>query len=273
MKLKEVCERTGLSRKTIRLYEEKELFCPQKERRNGREYRDYTEEDVQTLLVIASLRKAWFTMDEIRRMQNDPAEIQTILPQYKAWLLAQKSQLDGLLSAAEEIDPETVLSIDDLSARMEPETKKLSLPPADIRPRFQYLDAMDTRPERHSIQDTELQFNGMRVFWAWPHKTMSQKLLDDTLETIQADANGPVKDREPEKDPLLLRIIQVPLLIAAFGSFAVASLYAWGLRFHWKAWLIFAISGLPLALISYRRYRREQRAWIQRISAEKQQTK
>ena len=39
MKLKEVCEATGLTRKTIRLYEEKGLLVPQKEARNGREYR------------------------------------------------------------------------------------------------------------------------------------------------------------------------------------------------------------------------------------------
>lgn len=42
MKLKEVCESTGLTRKTIRLYEEKGLLVPHKEYRNGREYREYT---------------------------------------------------------------------------------------------------------------------------------------------------------------------------------------------------------------------------------------
>ena len=38
MKLKEVCASTGLSRKTIRLYEEKGLLVPQMEHRNGRDY-------------------------------------------------------------------------------------------------------------------------------------------------------------------------------------------------------------------------------------------
>lgn len=128
MKLKEVCEQTGLSRKTIRLYEEKALFAPHKERRNGRDYREYTEEDVHQLQVIASLRRAWFTMEEIRRMQADPAAIREIIPQYKQWLLAQKVQLDGLIAAAEDIPLEEVTSIEDLSARMESATSRLPLP-------------------------------------------------------------------------------------------------------------------------------------------------
>lgn len=143
MKLKEVCELTGLSRKTVRLYEEKELFSPHKERRNGREYREYTEEDIHKLQVIASLRKAWFTMEEIRRMQADPAAIREIIPQYKQWLSAQKAQLDGLIAAAEDIPLEEVTSIDDLSARMEAETSKLPLPPVDIDPHFKYLDQLE----------------------------------------------------------------------------------------------------------------------------------
>ena len=56
MKLKEVCESTGLSRKTIRLYEEKGLLVPQMERRNGRDYREYTQADVDALREIATLR-------------------------------------------------------------------------------------------------------------------------------------------------------------------------------------------------------------------------
>ena len=82
MKLKEVCESTGLSRKTVRLYEEKGLLVPQKERKNGRDYREYTPEDVEILREIATLRRAWFTMDEIARMQQDPDAIEEIFPQY-----------------------------------------------------------------------------------------------------------------------------------------------------------------------------------------------
>lgn len=49
MKLKEGCDRTGLTKRTVRFYEEKELLVPQKTYKNGREYREYSEEDVARL--------------------------------------------------------------------------------------------------------------------------------------------------------------------------------------------------------------------------------
>ena len=119
MKLKEVCESTGLSRKTIRLYEEKGLLVPQMERRNGRDYREYSPEDVKRLQEIATLRRAWFTMDEIARMQQNPETIGEIFPQYLQWLEKQKETLEGLLSAARAIVPGTVRDIEELSRRMQ----------------------------------------------------------------------------------------------------------------------------------------------------------
>ena len=147
MKLKEVCESTGLSRKTIRLYEEKGLLVPQMEHRNGRDYREYSTEDVKRLQEIATLRRAWFTMDEIARMQQNPDAIEEIFPQYLQWLESQKETLEGLLSAARSIEPDKISSITELSEKMQ-EAEKMPLPQADIEPRFQYLDALEQRPAK-----------------------------------------------------------------------------------------------------------------------------
>ena len=49
MTRKEVCTATGLSIKTLRLYEEKGLIAPERQYRNGREYRVYTPELVAQL--------------------------------------------------------------------------------------------------------------------------------------------------------------------------------------------------------------------------------
>ena len=147
MKLKEVCEATGLTRKTIRLYEEKGLLVPQKEARNGREYREYSPKDVETLREIATLRRAWFTMDEISRMQQDPEAIGEIFPKYLQWLEAQQQTLRQLLTAARAIDPQQVKSVAELSWKMK-EAEKMPLPQTDIEPRFQYLDALEQRPQK-----------------------------------------------------------------------------------------------------------------------------
>ena len=147
MKLKEVCEATGLTRKTIRLYEEKGLLVPRKEERNGREYREYSPKDVETLREIATLRRAWFTMDEISQMQQEPEAIGEIFPQYLQWLEAQQQTLQQLLTAARAIDPERVKSVAELSREMK-EAEKMPLPQADIEPKFQYLDALEQRPQK-----------------------------------------------------------------------------------------------------------------------------
>jgi len=143
MKLKEVCTETGLSRKTIRLYEEKGLLVPRKEYRNGREYREYSPEDVRKLKVIALLRRAWFTMEEIRQMQEDPDSIQDIFPQYRRWLRQQKQDLDTLIAVAETIDVSQVEDIDQLTEEMSAAAEKLPLPQWDIQPRFKFLDEME----------------------------------------------------------------------------------------------------------------------------------
>ena len=147
MKLKEVCESTGLSRKTIRLYEEKGLLVPQMEHRNGRDYREYTQADVDALREIATLRRAWFTMDEIARMQQNPETIGEIFPQYLQWLENQKETLERLLTAARAIEPGTVQNIEELSRRMQA-ADRMPLPAMDIQPHFRHLDAQEQRPPK-----------------------------------------------------------------------------------------------------------------------------
>lgn len=146
MKLQEVCSATGLTKKTIRFYEEKQLITPTVERRNGRNYREYTQTDVDTLLEIATLRKAWFTIEEIHRMQEEPDAIRDIFPQYRQWLRQQKAELELLLAVAEQIDAEKVCSVHQLTETMSDAAAKLPLPPVDVKPRFRYLDELETRP-------------------------------------------------------------------------------------------------------------------------------
>ena len=161
MTIKEVCDRTGLSRKTIRLYLEKGLVSPASEHRNGRTFRTWSEEDVRQLEMIASLRRAWFTMEEIRRMQDDPESIREILPGYRQWLLSQKESLDGLVRASEKLNADRIADVYALSAEISHESGKLPLPESDIRPRFGYLDAMEEtiRPNQISRGGSTMKFN------------------------------------------------------------------------------------------------------------------
>ena len=281
MKLKEVCRRTGLSRKTIRLYEEKELLVPRKEVRNGREYREYTEEDVQTLLVVASLRKAWFTMEEIRRMQRDPAAIAEILPQYRQWLYAQKRQLDGLIAAAEKLAAKDIHSVAELSAQIQAETDKLPLPPMDVTPHFRYLDELEERlPLEVDEQQKQREERQKERAWAWRRIVLyssklpffdynfQRRLFRESRNLDWKGNDGPVQRVPPEQGPRWLRRVKGFLTLTATVFAVMCMVRMLGGMFPLKLWVPFLLTaGVRLAMAGVD-YRREQRAWLRRLQGE-----
>ena len=78
MKIKEVCERTGLTDRTVRFYVEKGLLQVEGNVSNGRVNREYSEKDVEMLKDISKLREAGFSIQEILDMQNPKNNIQEI---------------------------------------------------------------------------------------------------------------------------------------------------------------------------------------------------
>lgn len=66
MQIGEVAERTELSIKTIRHYDEVGLVTPSERSVGG--FRLYTEADVQRLLVIRRMKPLGFTLDEMRQL-------------------------------------------------------------------------------------------------------------------------------------------------------------------------------------------------------------
>ena len=68
MKINEVEQLVGISKRNIRFYEKEGLLSPGRNADNG--YRDYGEEDVETLRKIKLLRKLDVPLEEIRRMQQ-----------------------------------------------------------------------------------------------------------------------------------------------------------------------------------------------------------
>lgn len=71
MKMKEVCALTGLTERAVRFYVQEQLAAPQSQRRGGRTWLDFSEADVERLRAVGTLRRAGFTIDEIRSMGRD----------------------------------------------------------------------------------------------------------------------------------------------------------------------------------------------------------
>ncbi|MBR2953866.1 MAG: MerR family transcriptional regulator [Clostridia bacterium] len=83
MKIKEVIKETGLTDRAIRLYMENDLIKPEyDENYNGRKSIDFSENDVVQLKNIATLRKADFSIQEIKDLQSGGETAQQIVKDY-----------------------------------------------------------------------------------------------------------------------------------------------------------------------------------------------
>ena len=103
MKMKEVCTRTGLTERAVRLYIEKGLLSPQKTWRREREYLDFSEDDLRRLEQIGLLRRYFFSLDEIDGMLGSPSLIgETIAERQKA-LADEAAAREGALKLFTEI--------------------------------------------------------------------------------------------------------------------------------------------------------------------------
>ena len=84
MKIREVMNQTGLTEKTIRFYVEKGLVSPAGYESNGREYREYSPDDVRQLQQVADLRRAYFSIGDILLMKESPERIPEVLDRWCA---------------------------------------------------------------------------------------------------------------------------------------------------------------------------------------------
>lgn len=90
MNIKEIEERSGLTRANIRYYEQEGLIAPV---RRENKYRDYSEEDLETLLRIALLRSLGFSLEEIRRLQSGEADFAAAMRERSAALETEGQRL------------------------------------------------------------------------------------------------------------------------------------------------------------------------------------
>lgn len=119
MKMKEVLERTGLTDRAVRLYIANELVSPECTRGyTGRNNYDFSEEDIEALQKIALLRKADFSIEQIKALQSGGEEAKTALCEY----LEEKREeyhRDGLiLEALNGLPGEEAPDLDELCRRL-----------------------------------------------------------------------------------------------------------------------------------------------------------
>ena len=92
MTIKDVEERTGLSRSNIRFYEKEKLIEPSRNESNG--YRDYSENDVENIKKIAYLRTLGISIEDIRSIISEKVTLQEMLEKQKEVLKNQITDLN-----------------------------------------------------------------------------------------------------------------------------------------------------------------------------------
>ena len=69
--MKEVCTACGLTERAVRFHVQEGLAAPDAQRRGGRTWLDFSPADVERLKAIATLRRAGFTVEELRAMTKN----------------------------------------------------------------------------------------------------------------------------------------------------------------------------------------------------------
>lgn len=152
MTIKEAAARTGLTEKTIRYYEAQGFIHPSTEEKNGRNFRAYSEENVQELKNIAVLRKMRFTIEEIRKLQQGNADTAEILTVYRHRIEREMKEISEIYELTSGMNMEEMHSIAEIAAKTAADLKKASLPQTDIAPDFGHIDEMEQKQHVRSIR-------------------------------------------------------------------------------------------------------------------------
>ncbi len=121
MTIKDLENRTGMDRATIRFYEKEGLIAPQRQS-NG--YRDYSEEDLLTLEKIALLRRLDLPLEDIRAVQKGEVPLCMALERQHQNLLARQNETARALQVSLAIQRER-----ESYHTLQPEKYKAQLPP------------------------------------------------------------------------------------------------------------------------------------------------
>ena len=112
MTIKDVEERTGLSRSNIRFYEKEKLIEPSRNENNG--YRDYSENDVENIKKIAYLRTLGISIEDIRSIISEKVTLQEMLEKQKEVLKNQITDLNKAKLMCEKMLDEESISYEKL---------------------------------------------------------------------------------------------------------------------------------------------------------------
>ena len=142
MRIKEAARKTGLTEKTIRYYESRGLVLPDTEERNGRTWRDYTEDHIRLLEAVAILRRAQFHVEEIDAILADPGSIPEVLDEVGRRVEKTYETLGRLRSELKRREVHDAPDMLTLAEELKETVRPLPLPPQDMKFNFKAMDKL-----------------------------------------------------------------------------------------------------------------------------------
>ena len=137
MKIKDVCELTKLSDRTIRYYIEQGLITPSyTENYLGRKAYSFFQKDINELNNIATLRKFDFTIDEIRNIITSPENSKNIIENVKLRTRKAAEENEEKLSVLVQLDNEKAYTISELAKQLTIYSEKIPVQNEDTRKSF-----------------------------------------------------------------------------------------------------------------------------------------
>ncbi len=129
MKIKTVCELTGLTARTIRVYIDEKLIAPEfTENYLGRRSFEFSQSDITALQNIATLRKYGFSIDEIHNILLDSQTSIAIIENVKQRTKIQADESLERLKALACVEDKKAYSVEELSEILLQSESELELP-------------------------------------------------------------------------------------------------------------------------------------------------
>ena len=143
MRIKEVCERTGLTDRAIRLYMESGLVSPKQETNYmGRRSYIFSEEDVRVLEAVATLRRADFSIADIVHMQASAESLPRIVSEHRQRLAEEIATKENILRTLHQYDSGAQKDYFDLATAISSSASRNSIPKEDSRMNLKDLKCM-----------------------------------------------------------------------------------------------------------------------------------
>ena len=116
LKIKAVCDLTGLTARTVRVYIDEQLIAPEfTENYLGRRSFEFSQSDIDAIQNIATLRKYGFSIDEIRNILLDSQTSIAIIENVKQRTQIQADEYRERLKALSRLESLKAYSVEELS--------------------------------------------------------------------------------------------------------------------------------------------------------------